>query len=106
MTEIERRLYKYYRITRYGGTTTRQRAREDIIDPWNAAEKAMKEATLTCPYCSGEIGGMQPRQMPHGGCNHCAPLYAALAKMEGHSHSRDEAMVEDKRYEKDDIYKK
>jgi len=79
---------------------------ENIATPWNAAVEAMKTATLTCPYCSGEIGGMQPRQMPHGGCSHCAPLYAAIAQMEGNSHSRDEAMVEDKRYERDDIYKK
>jgi len=54
-----------------------------ITEPWAMALEAMKEATLTCPYCSGEIGGWQPRQLPHGGCSHCAPLYAALAQMEG-----------------------
>ena len=37
---------------------------------------------------------------------HNAELDAIIAKMEGNSPSRDEAMLEDKRYERDDIYKK
>ena len=82
-----------------------------IIADWNAAVEAM-------------MAMVKQEQFPEPGygwrCQHCqqvrcaghqdtclvGKLQAALARMEGHSHSRDEAMVEDKRYERDDIYKK
>ena len=91
MTEIERRLYKYYRITRYGGTTTRQRAREAIIEPWNAAVAAMKalvHATITKDntgwYCSKCRGSQEfhPERHAPAKCP-VAAAQAALARMNG-----------------------
>ena len=85
MTEIERRLYKYYRITRYGVTTTRQRAREDIIDPWNAAVEAMKDAA-SYAYSSGYTYCRVCRLakvMGHQEWCFVGKLQAAIALMEG-----------------------
>ena len=87
-----------------------------IIAGWNAAEKAMKEFVLNnfwqdgdewqCYHCTAANGWHDHWHTPE----ECivAAQQAALALMDdnSHSHSRDEAMVEDKRYERDDIYKK
>ena len=82
-----------------------------IIADWNAAAAAMKaadallnridELSKDCYDMTAEyfVDDVLP-DLAHG------DLQAAIAKMEGNSHSRDEAMVEDKRYERDDIYKK
>ena len=115
-----------------------------IIADWNAALAAMKDSITYdiedhedgrwyCHFCSGNY------TVGHTDDCRVLPLQATLAQMEGHSHSRDEAMVEDahtehevsdeyhkrvvgnervvggdhhrsmgedKRYERDDIYKK
>ena len=85
-----------------------------IIADWNAAVEAMKmliRATITqdntgwyCSKCRGSQEFHPERHTPEK-----CPVAAAqvvIALMDGNSHSRDEAMVEDKRYERDDIYKK
>ena len=88
-----------------------------IIADWNAAVEAMKaevfrvfrESPSWSWYCEGYKAqeDVRPERHTPETCP-VAALQAALALMEGnsHSHSRDEAMVEDKRYERDEIYKK
>ena len=85
-----------------------------LAEPWNAAEKAMraviavdldtKHGAHYCHGCHSDLPNHSERHKP-ATCR-IAALQAALALMEGNSHSRDEAMIEDKKYERDDIYKK
>jgi len=97
----------------------RATAKASIIAGWNAAEKAMKFVVSSnyftdiggpwgdrwqCETCGDADNRDRGRHTPEL-CS-VAAAQAALVLMEGHSHSRDEAMVENKRYERDDIYKK
>ena len=91
-------------------------AKAAIIADWNAATESMKTLVHDildlrldpdywyCPICRGSVEFHPDRHAPDK-CS-VAAAQAMIAQMEGYSHSRDEALVEDKRYERDDIYKK
>ena len=86
----------------------RDAIRYSIIAGWNAAVAAMKDAA-SYAYSSGYTYCRVCRLakvMGHQEWCFVGKLQAALALMDDNSPSRDEAMVEDKRYERDDIYKK
>ena len=105
-----------HRVTKAEAAT--DTATKAIVDPWNAAEKAMRAIepllilvtdTAQDAYRFYEmddpLGVFLEECLPH---IDTAQIEDALALMDDNSHSqsRDEAMVEDKRYERDDIYKK
>jgi len=84
-----------------------------IIADWNAAMEALKDAhsqlvgiESVCADCYNRdlafdefLDNYMPEILR-------GKLETAIAQMESSSPSRDEAMVEDKRYERDDIFKK
>ena len=106
MSTIEERLtallldYELSILTDANFAPVHSKAGAAIIAGWNAAEKALENVAddlsraVITGYTTHEIRGTM------------ATVLAAIAAMEGDSHTRDEAMVEDKRYERDDIYKK
>ena len=87
-----------------------------ITEPWNDAVAAMKHTRnnltalieqsdgLAGYHLNGEIAKWD--YFEEDDWLGLEQMNRAIALMESHSHSRDEAMVEDKRYERDDIYKK
>ena len=90
--------------------------RAAIIADWNAAAEAMKHTRNNLAALIEQSDGLAGYHLNGAVAKWdyfeeddwlgLEQLQRTIAQMEGHSHSRDEAMVEDKRYEKDDIFKK
>ena len=95
----------------YSDIETRDAIEAAIIAGWNAAVEAMTDAA-SYAHSSGYLDYCRVCRLTpvdgHKDWCFVGKCQAALAQMEGnsHSHSRDEAMVEDIRYERDEIFKK
>jgi len=86
----------------------------EIIEEWKAAINVMKNVLsksfyqlghdIICENCRKHAE--TSIDIVHDSDCSVGALLKLIAKMEGNSPSRDEAMVEDKRYERDDIFKK
>ncbi len=115
MTTIEERLLSVAAVSSALNAQRGMNVGAPIIEEWNTATALLRRALLLIKsrlyeLCEADDARVHfyavfgDEEWPD------TILYreieAHIAKMEGNSPSRDKAMVEDKRYERNDIYKK